>query len=361
MKPRGMMVIHQFRPVTGGAELQAERLSIKLTEHGHLMQVLTELRTPNTPPEEEIHGVRIHRVDFRMAYGANFGMDAVDTFHYLYKNRHTYDILHAHQAFGHAVVSVVVAKMTGKRCIVKIACAGEFGDLKQADCVVALSQEVKAELLKEGFSSSQIATIPNGVDIDLFKRRQDFRPWDPFQFLLIGRRTPQKGIDIALQAVRLLKDQGLTRFKLSLRGRDDPEQNYPSLAQKLGIEDLVDFLPFTDAVLDAYHDAHCLILPSRNEGMSNTLLEAMSLEMPVIASTVSGTSEIVDHEINGILVPLEAPEVLAQAMQKVMENTDWAVNMGRQARLKVVGNFSLESVGQRYSKLYDHLYHGAQP
>jgi len=366
------MVIHQFRPITGGAELQAERLSARLVELGHSMQIFTELRTPNTPKDEILNGVYIHRVNFKMAYDAELKTAAVDTFRFLYENRNSYDIIHAHQAFGHAMVSVVVAKITGKASIIKVACSGEVGDinvfskfpgaqsalkvLKQADCVVALSKEVENELLDAGFSAARIARIPNGVDTDLFKRRKGFRSQGPFQFILIGRKTPQKGIDVALRAVKMLMDRGLTHFRLVLRGREDPSQNYPLMAQALGVEQLVEFLPFTDAVLDFYHDAHCLILPSRSEGMSNTLLEAMSLEIPVIASDVSGASEIINDNIDGILIPPEAPEALANAMQKIMKKTDLAVKMGQQARLKVANNFSLQSVAQKYSELYNHLY-----
>lgn len=68
MKPRGLMVVHQFRPLTNGAELQAERLAGRLVEMGHGMAVLTEHRAPGSPLEETINGVKVHRVSFRLAY-----------------------------------------------------------------------------------------------------------------------------------------------------------------------------------------------------------------------------------------------------------------------------------------------------
>ena len=105
MKPRGMMVIHQFRPITNGAELQAERLAIRLAQRGHEMQVFTELRVPGSLPEEEIQGVKVHRVDFKMAYQILAG--AENTFQYLAKTRKNYD-----RAWGR----VLPANAPWKRC-----------------------------------------------------------------------------------------------------------------------------------------------------------------------------------------------------------------------------------------------------
>jgi glycosyltransferase involved in cell wall biosynthesis len=370
MKPRGMMVIHQFRPIMNGAELQAERLAIKLIERGHPMQVFTELRVPGSLSEEDLQGVQVHRVPFPIAY--QVVVNVAETLRYLVQNRHTYDILHVHQAFGHAIVSIVVARVFRKKCIVKIACAGEYGDLsvfsrfvgfqwairvlRQADYIVAISREVEAELLRWNFPPKRILRIPNGVDSEFFKRSQPFPPRAPVRFVLIGRRHPQKGIDIALRACKLLAEQDLRgQFEIKLYGDDYREYDYRSLAQELGITDCVEFLPHNPAILDILHLAHGLILPSRGEGMSNVLLECMSFEMPVIASKVSGSVDIVDDGVNGILIPPESRDALADAMATIIRDPDRATRLGQNARQKVMSFFSLDSVAQQYSELYTRL------
>ncbi len=369
-KPRGMMVIHQFRPIMSGAELQAERLAGKLVIRGHSIQVLTELREPNSLPEEDLNGVQVHRVPFPLAYQIVF--DIANTFRYLVKHRKTYDILHVHQAFGHAVVSIVVARMFRKRCIVKIACAGSYGDLnvfsrfigfkwalyilRQADAMIATSREVEDELLHQwNFAPSRVIRIPNGVDIEFFRRNQPFPPRNPIRLVLIGRRTPQKGIDIALKAVKLLADQVAEQFELKFYGLDYPEYDYHSLAKELQVSHLVEFLPFSQAIRDILYSAHCLILPSRGEGMSNVLLEAMSFELPVIASRVSGTVDIIDNQVNGILIPTDSPNALAEAMTNIICDPELGLRLGQQARQKVLDCFSLDSVAQQYSELYQRL------
>lgn len=364
------MVIHQFRPITNGAELQAERLAIRLAQRGHDMQVFTELRVPGSLPEEDMQGVKIHRVDFKMAYRILAGVES--TFQYFAKTRKKYDIIHVHQAFGHAVVSIIAARVFKKRCIVKVACAGSYGDLnmfssfpgfkgalsvlKQADCIIAISSDVEKELLEWGFSSQQIKRIPNGVDTEYFKREQPLPARDRVRFILIGRRTPQKGIDIALQAAQILMNNGFNKkFEIKFYGSDYPEHDYQHMAQELGVTSLVEFLPHQDAIRDVLHNAHSLILPSRSEGMPNVVLEGMSFELPVIASRVSGVVDIINDGVDGISIPSEDPQALASAMKRIIAEPGLATQLGQQARQRVASEFSLEGVADRYSDLYEQV------
>ncbi len=362
------MVIHQFRPVAAGAELQAERLAVKLSEMGHPMGVLTQLRTVNTPREELIGGVEVHRVTFPLAYRV-FRRGIVGTFQYLLKNRHKYDVLHVHQAFGHAMVAVVVGRTFGKRCIIKIACTGEYGDLnvfsqfagarlalrvlRQADAIVAISREVEHELVEWGFPADRIVRIPNGVDTQYFKRTSALPPRDIVRFALMGRRHPQKGIDVALEAAKLLKENGLGgRFEIRLHGADYQEFDYYDMANRLGVTDVVKFLPFESDILGVLHGIHCLILPSRGEGLSNALLEAMAMELPVVASSVSGTVDVVTDGEDGILIPPDSSQALARAMTAIIRFPELARYLGQNARMKVERQFSLDAVAAQYSELY---------
>ncbi len=365
------MIIHNFRPgPTGGAELQAERLSARLVELGHSMQVLTCLPGPDVPREETCQGVQIHRVNHHLAYYVK--QDVTNTFRFLVRRRQTYDVLHAHMAYGHAVVAVVVGRSFGKKCIIKIACAGEFGDLYnfskfdgfnralqilyQADAIVAVSLEVEQELLRYGFSPTRIVRIPNGVDTQYFKRNSPITERDKVRFVLVGRRHPQKGIDTTLHAANLLQKQGMgDHFEIKFYGEDYPEYNYQSMAQQLGVAKLVKFFPFERDILPVYQSAHCLLLPSRGEGLPNSLLEAMAMQLAVIVSRVSGTTDVVDDGENGVLIPADSPEALAEGMAFVIQNPDKALRLGQNASQKVATNFSLSSVAQQYSDLYHRL------
>jgi glycosyltransferase involved in cell wall biosynthesis len=409
MKPRGLMLIHNFRPgPTGGAEIQAERLAYGLAGLGHLMQVLTNPisvvsnwndfgdELPNAPEEEVFYGpgtdtsatayhcegkescnredayqgVRIHRPSFSLAYEVNRGV--ADTFRYLVKNRGSYDVLHCHMAYGHAVVATVVARSFNKRCILKIACAGEYGEfrafskfpgfskalkiLHQADAIVSISSEVERELLAYGFVPERIVRIPNGVDTHYFRRSLPFPQRDPTRFVLMGRKHPQKGIDIALQAMRMLHARGFEgNIEMYLYGEEYPQHDYRAMADRLNLSNFVHFHLFEKDILSVYQSNHCLLLPSRGEGLSNALLEAMSLEMPVIATAVSGTPDVVDDGLDAILIPPDSPEALANAMARIVQDPVFAHQLGQNARRKIEGRYSLEIVARQYSQLYDRL------
>ena len=368
-KPSVMMITYRFRPVASGAELQAERLAYKLAELGFPMKVLTQHRDPSSPLYEVFQGVEIHRCVFPLAYQHR---EAGPTLRWLIKKIHTFDILHNHQMFEHAVISTLIARWFGKKNIIKLALAGKFGDLevfsqfrfakwglqvlRLADAMVAVSREIQAELLQHGFAPERIHFIPNGVDLKMFRRSRPLPSHRQKRFILLGRRTPQKGIDIALKAVKILADKGLASdLELKLYGWDYTEWDYRQMAQELEVDRYVSFLPYETDVIKVYQEANCLILPSLSEGLSNVLLECMSMEMPIIASRVSGTVEVVDHEKDGLLIPPGSPESLANAMELVMSNAERASAWGHQARLKVQEHYSLDAVARKYANLYEHL------
>ncbi len=369
-----MMIIHQFRPWRpGGAEVQAERLAERLAQRGHDVHVLTQQRTPDALPVENWSGFRITRVPFALGYRPFSGWNQ---FAFLVRYRRSYDILHVHQAFGHAVVAVLAAQLLRKPCLIKLGCAGTYGDLhqfsrlplsafglpilRQADAIVAISREIEQELRTWQFPTDRILCLPNGIDTSRFQRSarwakpdKERRPW---RLCLVGRRHPQKGIDVAIRAMALLRQEsGIPTCELHLYGVDYPEYDFRRLSAACGVEDRVIFHDFRDeprAILDT-HDL--FILPSRGEGLSNALLEAMSMELPIIATRVSGTSDLLVDGWNGRLIPPESPEALCTAIVDVMRRPEQAEEWGRRARRTVESLYSMDYIAAQYSALYDRL------
>jgi len=276
-------------------------------------------------------------------------------------------------AYGHAVVAVVAARRLRKRCIIKIACAGEFGELyafskfpgfssalhvlHQADATIAISRQVEEELLAYGFSPKRILRIPNGVDTDFFQPRAQAEKRDKVCFLLVGRRQPQKGVDLLLKAIQTLKLAGLDdKFEVKLCGADFPDHDYRSMAAELGVRHLVEFLSFQKDMRNIFQETQCFVLPSRGEGLSNALLEAMAMGLPVIATRVSGTPDVVTDEKDGLLIPPESVEALAGAMKRIIFDPALRQQLGQNARRRVETEFSLERIAREYSSLYSRLY-----
>ncbi|NUM81254.1 glycosyltransferase, partial [bacterium] len=156
------------------------------------------------------------------------------------------------------------------------------------------------------------------------------------RFLLVGRRQPQKGVDLLLHAVKELKSIGLEeKFEVQLCGADSPGHDYKALAFELGVSHLVHFLPFQKDMKQFYNDAHCFLLPSRGEGLSNALLEAMAMELPVIATRVSGTPEVVTDGKDGILIPPDSVGALVEKMKQIILYSELRQILGRNARFRV--------------------------
>jgi glycosyltransferase involved in cell wall biosynthesis len=119
--------------------------------------------------------------------------------------------------------------------------------------------------------------------------------------------------------------------------------------------DCMQFFPFENNIFSLYQSSNCFILPSRGEGLSNALLEAMSMELPVIATSVSGTTDVVENGSDGLLIQRDSAESLAAAMVNIISDPELAHRLGKNARQKVESRFSLEWVAQQYSDLYERL------
>jgi glycosyltransferase involved in cell wall biosynthesis len=369
-KPSVLMLIQQFRPVASGAELQAERLGTELADSGHKVRVVTKLKDPFSKVEERYRGMDIVRTPYPLPYMNRFE-NASSLFRYLLKKRNSYDILHSHQCFAHAVVASVAAFWLRKKSIIKIACTGEAGDLfqyssngdfnkafsvlKKTDRFVAISRDVRKELLEYGFPDDRIVMIPNGVDTDEFSyKRPDKDFSDKFRFILVGRRTPQKGIDIALEAMKILKSKNINA-ELVMYGWDYNEHDYRAYAKSLNVEDIVSFKDFDSDVLGLYRKADCLILPSRGEGLSNVMLESMSCGLPVIVSDAGGNVDVVKSGENGFIFENKSSEKLAECMAAVYENPEMKVMFSEKAYKTITSSYSLKRVAEKYSELYDEL------
>ncbi len=367
---RSLMVIHNFRPNGAGAELQAERLGKKLVGLGCQVEVLTPRLSPEMPLHEVSDGLVIERCRHPLAHGVLENQARTLREYWIRRNR--YDLLHVHLAFGHAVSAVLAARWLGKKTIIKLAGAGIGGDLRnfgrmrmaklgleiirQADAFIAVSEEMKAELMAHGFAEERIISIPNAVDTCEFRRIRPRPMGSRMRFIQLGQFYPVKGIDIVLQACRILVEQGSgDRFEVGFYGRENPAYDYPKMAAELGVSAQVEFHPFSDSVLELYNNADCYLLASRSEGLSNALLEAMACELPVIATDVSGVRGVLCSSECGIIIPPEDPVALARAMRSLMDAPEAGCGLGQRARQRVASAFSLSSTSKQYFDLYAQL------
>jgi glycosyltransferase involved in cell wall biosynthesis len=239
--------------------------------------------------------------------------------------------------------------------------------IRGADAFVALNQEMTAELLARGFSAERIVRIPNGVPLaesvrdDAERRLARSRlglPEGPL-LLFVGRLNRHKGASDLIRALPSLTGRfpGVT---LVLLGEGPLRGELSALAEALGVVSRVRLLgerdpePFLRA-------ADVFVLPTRGEGMSNALLEAMGAGLPCVTTRVTGNVEVVTDGETGLLVEPGGPDALAQAVGRLLEDPAWRVRLGEAARQRIRAHHSVPEMVAAYRGLFDRLIAGRAP
>jgi glycosyltransferase involved in cell wall biosynthesis len=169
---------------------------------------------------------------------------------------------------------------------------------------------------------------------------------------VVGRLSPEKGVDLFLHACRELERRG--RTVSAIVAGDGPERrNLTSLRDALGLQDSVHFVGLVGDLQPLYAELDVLVIPSRSEGLPNVLLEALRADVPVVATRVGAISEVLDSSMAGVLVPPCSPAALADGIAQALP---LKVDLrSRAARRNVTERFSLESRCARHLELYHAL------
>jgi glycosyltransferase involved in cell wall biosynthesis len=225
--------------------------------------------------------------------------------------------------------------------------------LRKATAVQAISTRIAKELEKRGFPAERINVLPNAVDTSRFKVRFPLRAaGQRFVAVFVGRLVPEKDLTTLLDAWAQAFE-GRNDVTLRLVGKGSEEKALRERAEKLGIAHQIEFLGHSDRVEEVLAEAHIGVLPSRIEGLSNTLLEFMSSGLPVVASQVSGSEDFVVTGSNGWLVPVSDVTALAAALREAEALPSAKLDtLGRNARTTVEEAASLDRVVGRLMTLY---------
>jgi len=193
----------------------------------------------------------------------------------------------------------------------------------------------------------------SGVDISRFRALPEPEN-GPVVVTLGGRMLLDKGVVEFIEAVRLLKHKGMS-FRAILVGEPDPENpasipDHQLLAWQS--EEVIEWWGRQDDIPTVWKQSHIAVLPSYREGLPRTLLEAAACARPIIATDVPGCREIVQHESNGLLVPVKDPTALAHAIEQLIADKDLRHTMGRKGRELVQREFAESIVVNKTINLY---------
>ncbi len=214
-----------------------------------------------------------------------------------------------------------------------------------------------------GVPPDRIVAIRNGVDVSRFGGEFDTTrvreelgiPEGAPVATLVGRLQERKGHTHALKAAPAVRD-AVPDARLLFVGKGELESELRAEAEALDVSDFVVFAGFRRDIPDLLASSDLLILPSDNECLPLTILEAMATGLPVVATDVGGVSEEVEDGVTGYLIPPHDTDALAEAMIRVLRSPDRGAKMGEAGRRKVESEFSIEACIGSVVRLYEQLY-----
>jgi len=288
-----------------------------------------------------------------------------------------FDLVHAHdwlaafagRAFKHAfrvpLVATIHATEAGRNAGIHNRQQAYISDVEwwlgyEAWRVICCSQYMKREV-RGVFSvpDDKVVVVPNGVNPDEFSTtdrtlsRKAFASDDQHLLFFIGRLVREKGVQVLLEAARILLQQG-ENIKLVIAGTGPYEEELKFMAASLGI---FSHVYFTGKVSDKmrnhlYRWADASICPSLYEPFGIVALEAMAAGSGLVASDVGGLSEVVRHEVTGLKIPPADPAAMAGAVSRLLHEKGLRKSLALHASLTVKQDYSWSSIAKKTQEVY---------
>ncbi|HYW69218.1 MAG TPA: glycosyltransferase [bacterium] len=229
---------------------------------------------------------------------------------------------------------------------------------RMADLVVVNSEDVREVVASpEWLDGSKVRVLLNGVEMsapDVERGRRALTelgvPEGARVLVSAGRLTRQKGFDLLIRAfVPVVKEAPGVR--LLILGEGGQRGALEAEALESGVADAVVFAGHRTDVRDLVAASDVYVLSSRNEGMANTLLEAMSVGAPIVATDVSGSAEAVRDGVDGLIVPSEDGRALSAAVLRLLGDPDLAARLGGSAREQAELRFSYDRMASEFESM----------
>jgi glycosyltransferase involved in cell wall biosynthesis len=360
---RILLVVDGYYPSTGGAEMQARLVSRALAAAGHRVEVVAPWLDRKLPRTETLDGVPLTRLAYprvrllgALWLCAYFGW-------WLWHRRRDYDAIHVHMAKNLASVAGLLRPLLRATLTVKISGAWEFNGgildprlrhkplyrvfnwcIRRADSLQCVSDYTRRMLQEAGYPPARLRMIPNAVDISRFSppaTRERTAGAAP-HVVFVGRIQPVKGLPVLVEAWSRLARA--TPARLTIAGDGAQREALMQTAREKGVADSIEFPGEIRNVPQLLQGADIYVQPSFQEGLPNSVLEAMAMGLPIVATRVSGNEDVVTHEDNGLLVSAGDDEGLAAALRHLIEDPQLAARMGARSRALIEQRFSLPAV-----------------
>jgi glycosyltransferase involved in cell wall biosynthesis len=356
-----------FYPAIGGAELQLRRLASQLVRRGIPITVVTLQTRNELPRRETLDGITI----FRLPYPRRRLLDSIVVplrlASFLLDHARDFRVLHVQGISLSGALATILARVLGKRTYFAVMGSEDqyirastrvpeailFRFYAHAHGAVALNGQTRHYLIENRIPMGRIRIVPCGVDTAQFKpsARKSHRDANGLTAVYVGRLVPGKGLSYLLQAWA----QVVTRYPsatLLLVGDGPLRRELEEQAESLNVQSRVRFLGARQDVHLILQEADLAISPSLSEGLSNSILEAMASGLPVVATRIPGTAELIEDGRTGILVQPADSEDLARGILSLLADADMRRRLGAQAAEVVRSRYSLSQMVDSFCALF---------
>ena len=230
---------------------------------------------------------------------------------------------------------------------------------RDGDILLPISHHWQRRLIELGCSPDKVIVHPMGIDCGQFQfLERTLDNGEPVQFISVARLVEKKGIEYAIRAIKLAREQ-CKNMTYRVIGDGPLRPKLEQLIKALNLQDSVELLGWMnqDEVVAELGRSHIFLAPSvtcgngDQEGIPVAIMEAMAMGMPVISTHHSGIPELVDDGTSGFLVPERDPEALAVKLVQLAKHPDLWIEMGKAGRQKVEADFNIEQLNRKLAQI----------
>lgn len=367
-----LFVVDSYLPGMGGAELQSVLLARTLRDEGIEVHFVAPRLEKSLPVDDEIEGFKLTRIDYpRVKFiGAMLLMWKFSR--YMLRHRDDYSFIHVHITKLLATTLGIVKPYLSAKVMTKISGHAEFTGgildtskkanpiykvmshyIRKLDYIQTISNYTLEKLQSQGFHEEQIIQIPNAVEVSHFSEPDCFSvEHDPLVIGFCGRIREIKGLELLVQAISSFDEETAAGVVVVIAGDGRYRSTIERVTVEFGVADKFEFIGVVDDVPGFLKDLDIYVQPSYAEGLSNSVLEAMSASLPVIASRISGNVDLVEHDETGYLFDSGDSVELAVCLKSLIGNRQNRLKMGKKGRIRVLEGYSSESVSTKLKELY---------
>jgi glycosyltransferase involved in cell wall biosynthesis len=371
----------RYMPHFSGPSIQAHKINKRILSQNIRIKVITQNEREKS---NSIDGIEILRIP---AYGLKGLFDtkvgkliwSIMVCLYLIKDRKKIDVIHVLDSFFTSIFFSITAKIIKKPIVLKNSINGiyscnslyrriKFLILRSTSNVISISKKTFDDTIACGFNSNKVFRIPNGVDINVFKkstedekkalRKKHMISEYSYIGLFTGSIIDRKGIKDIVSAWHLISE--IDKNCLLLLVGSTSDKIYLNEIERYikdnKLSSNIKIMGNRSDIHEFYKLADIYLFASFREGLPNSLMEAMASELPICARGIDGVTDLIDESSGVIINTGNTFNIeLSRAIMNFKQNLELSEIHGQNARNKIIEDYSLESVTKKYELMYKTL------